>query len=455
MKTTRVAAARAVAVATLVTAVAATALAGPYDPPPGYYSSATGTGATLQQQLHDIIDAHTVISYNNARIALQDTDMDPNDADSIILAYSLASLDVSGLMASGISGWDSGVSWNREHTWPRSRGIDSSGPDNSDLHNLRPCDPGVNGSRGNLNFGGAFGGSFGSTSDGGTKWHPGADAGQIARQMFYMETRYDGSDSSTTNLQLVAGNPGTSGSQLGDLDRLLEYHYAAPPNNFELRRNDVIHDFWQGNRNPFVDHPEFVWSIFAGGSNNSQISLGSPASDGSSTLLVDLGQVQVNDPAPAAQMVTLFKTGSDPTYYEVTAVGDATSSITGRLNAFRQSPQSVSLLVGLDASTATPGVYSDTIVIDNLDIDGAGTGTGSLDGDDVITVMFEVLADSIFPFDDNGDGLITNGEFATFAACMTGPDGGAGGACDNHDADSDLDVDLADFTTFQTLFTGP
>ena len=71
-------------------------LAGPYDPPAGYYSSATGTGSTLKSQLHNIIDNHTVYSYDAARSILQDTDQDPNDPDSILLVYDRESLDVLG-----------------------------------------------------------------------------------------------------------------------------------------------------------------------------------------------------------------------------------------------------------------------------------------------------------------------------------------------------------------------
>ncbi|MEM6799586.1 MAG: endonuclease, partial [Planctomycetota bacterium] len=129
-------------------------LADAFDPPAGYYSTATGTGATLKSQLHNIIDDHTVLSYGSARANLQVTDQDPNDPDSILLAYNRVSLDLTNVgPASGIQGWDSGTSWNREHTWPRARGVGSSGADNSDLHQLRPSNPSVNSDRDNLNFG--------------------------------------------------------------------------------------------------------------------------------------------------------------------------------------------------------------------------------------------------------------------------------------------------------------
>ena len=64
-----------------------TAVSAQYDPPAGYYDSATGTSATLKNQLHDIIDNHTERSYENAKSALQILDEDPNNTSNIILIY--------------------------------------------------------------------------------------------------------------------------------------------------------------------------------------------------------------------------------------------------------------------------------------------------------------------------------------------------------------------------------
>jgi endonuclease I len=369
-----------------------------YDPPTSYYNSATGTGTTLKSQLHNIIDNHTFFFYSEARSILQVTDRDPNDPSNIVLVYDRASLDVSGLSAAGVSGWDSGNSWNREHVWPRSRGVDDSGDDNSDLHNLRPSDPRVNSDRGNLNFGGAFGQSFGVTFDGGQVWYPGdADAGMVARQGFYMAVRYDGSDSQTENLELTNGNPGTNGTTMGSLDRLIEWHYAAPPDAFERRRNDVIYDSYQGNRNPFIDRPEYAWSVFVDQNNDSRVTIagGTTGADASqSALTVDFGSALVGSlPTVDHQTVTLNKAGNDGTYYDVTVDGDATSDVEGRFNAFTTGgADNATISVGMDPDASSAGLNTGTITIDNLDITtGAGAGRGANDADDVITAQFTVL----------------------------------------------------------------
>lgn len=373
------------------------AWAGPYDAPASYYNTATGTGSTLKTQLNDIIDGHTVVSYDSARTALQVTDADPNNPGHILLVYNRVSLDVSVINPGGpIPGWDAGLSWNREHTWADSRGLGGSGPDYPDLHHLRPSTPSVNGSRGNLNFGGAYGQPYGSVNDGGTFWYPGdADAGLIARSEFYMATRYDGADANTIDLELQPGNP-TTAQGLGNLNRMVEWHYQAVPDDFELRRNDVIYDTYQNNRNPFVDHPEFVWSVFKDQMNDSQLYVGAaPAADGSSSTSVDFGQVLVGASTPGPQNVTLHRNGNDGSYFEVSTAGDATSNINGRLNAFainNTGSDSKTLTVGLNTTTATAGLKSGTVTIDNLDITTqGGAGVGANDDIDVVNLALTVL----------------------------------------------------------------
>ena len=53
-----------------------------------------------------------------------------------------------------------------------------------------------------------------------------------------------------------------SAPRIGRLPVLLAWHQADPPDAFERHRNDVIFTTWQHNRNPFVDHPEWVAAIW-------------------------------------------------------------------------------------------------------------------------------------------------------------------------------------------------
>lgn len=230
-----------------------------FGPPAGYYDPARPggvflTGLALKNALHNIIDNHIVRSFASARDSLQLLDQDPLDASRVIQMYT-------GQSVPGV--WDNGVTWNREHQWPKGVGVGDTGPDNSELFNLRPADPVVNGARGSLPFG--IGAGF---------WdplHPQAlpgvnDRGDASRSMFYMAVRYDGSDAGTVDLELVNGLGG--GNQLGDLARMLEWHYSDPVDVIELRRNHLIFSstdnplYHQGNRNPFIDHPELVRSVF-------------------------------------------------------------------------------------------------------------------------------------------------------------------------------------------------
>lgn len=370
-----------------------------YDPPANYYSAATGTGDTLRSQLHGIISTGTSTrTYDQLRTDLQVTDVDPNNSARIMLVYNNRQ-SVLKPTGGSIPGWDMGATWNREHSWPQSRGVDGTGtPDGSDMHHLFPCDEDENNRRGNRNFGGAFGAQgFGQIdTDGGLKYYPGdLDAGMIARAQFYMDVRYEGGESGTEDLELADEDPFDGGTTLGDLKRLIEWHFAAPPDSFERRRNHLIDTMYQHNRNPFIDHPEYVWSAFQETNNNSQIAISGATvnANGSSTKNIDLGRVFVNGSVPGQQSVTLNKNGLDGTYYEVSASGAATSTVTGRLNAFRTNMiDSKSFNVGLNTTTTAAGLKSGTVTIDNLDITGAaGSGHGAGDANDTINLSLTVL----------------------------------------------------------------
>ncbi len=414
-----------------------------YDPPAGYYVTATGTGATLKGQLNNIIDnvddpgiddfVHISVSYDSLRTALQVTDADPDNPGHMLLVYDRVSLDLSSFTPANppnppIPGWNPTI-WNREHTWPQSRGLDTTGsPDGSDLHHVRPSTTSVNTARDNTNFGGAYGAqAFGDVIDNGNAmWYPGnADAGMIARHEFYMAVRYDGSQSNTTNLELGVGDPpNVSGStdpppQVGDLNRLIEWHFAAPPDDFERGRNQIIFDDYQHNRNPFIDRPEYAWSIFVDQANDSRITItGAPTAGSASTQNIDFGRVFVGAVVPTVPQFTLNKAGSDGTYFEVIESGDATSPSAGRYNAFTSgSSDSENITVGLKSnSTATTGQKNGSVTIDNLDVTGGGcggSGCGVNDQNDVFNLSLTVLNHVTASFEAASPQLVKTLEFGT------------------------------------------
>ena len=246
-----------------------------YDPPAGYYASAEGlTGPALKSALHDIVDGHTIVAYDGGDSfqALRSLDQDPNNSSRVLTVYSGTSEPKFA---------DGGLTWNREHCWPRGYGISATGTgasaDESDLFNLRACLEGVNQARGDRIYdnastnhptdpavapAGAPQCLYDANSGQGGLWTPRpSEKGDLARAMFYMAVRYDGSDAGTVDLELGEA-PNASQAVFGNLKTLLQWHLDDPVSTEERRRNDLIHDNYQGNRNPFVDRPEFVAKIF-------------------------------------------------------------------------------------------------------------------------------------------------------------------------------------------------
>lgn len=222
-----------------------------------YYKDAIGKNEqALKTALHEIIDDHTQLSYAQAWEAIRETDEDPNNVNNVILFYSGESRSKS--RNGGLVG-----DWNREHTWAKSHGNfgTSLGP-GTDIHHLRPTDVQVNSSRGNLDFdngGSAVKGCNGCFRTTNSFEPPDRVKGDVARILFYMATRYEKSDSVDLELNEKLNNG--SAPYHGKLSVLLEWHKQDPVDEFERNRNNVIQE-WQGNRNPFIDHPEWVELIW-------------------------------------------------------------------------------------------------------------------------------------------------------------------------------------------------
>lgn len=222
-----------------------------------YYKNAYGKeGQALKDALHEIISDHTQLSYDQVWEALRETDEDPNNKNNVLLLYS-------GDSRSKTANGGNVGNWNREHVWAKSHGGfgTTKGP-GTDIHHLRPTDVQINSTRGNLDF--DNGGSPVKNCDGckrsSNSWEPPDRVkGDVARMLFYMATRYEKGD--RVDLELNEQLNNNTAPYHGKLSVLLEWHHQDPVDDYEMNRNNVIQK-WQGNRNPFIDHPEWVTLIW-------------------------------------------------------------------------------------------------------------------------------------------------------------------------------------------------
>ncbi|MCP2268319.1 Endonuclease I [Actinokineospora diospyrosa] len=228
-------------------------------PTDDYYRAALGkTGPQLKAALNQIIRVGTKLNYDQVWDALKVTDQDPNNANNVVLLYS-------GRSQSKSSNGGGANDWNREHVWAKSHGDfgTATGP-GTDVHHLRPEDVSVNSNRGNKDF--DLGGSPAAEAPGNftdaDSWEPRDTVkGDVARMILYMDVRYEGGDG---YVDLDVNNSVNNGTQPyhGKLSTLLAWNTQDPPDAFEKRRNQVIYDSFQHNRNPFIDHPEWVAAIW-------------------------------------------------------------------------------------------------------------------------------------------------------------------------------------------------
>ncbi|RYH72291.1 T9SS type A sorting domain-containing protein [Flavobacteriaceae bacterium 144Ye] len=282
--------------------------------PSGYYNSLDELSDTaLRQALQDIIAEEGVVraqTYTDVIDILKEADQNPENSNQVWLVYleqGRAKLDFQ--TTSNNVG-----TWNREHTFPRSRGgfdsieedeisdgidifwnttADSLRHGNSDAHALRAVDGPENSSRGNQ-FYGEYNGPSGTL--GGFK-------GDVARSVFYMAVRYNG-------LEIVNGFPEGLTGQFGDLATLLDWHRNDPPDDFEMNRNNVVYQ-WQFNRNPFIDQPdlvEYIWGNMVGQVWNQELEIDD----------VDVAQIKVY-PNPTSRGVHILGI-NNPASVEVFAV---------------------------------------------------------------------------------------------------------------------------------------
>ena len=256
--------------------------------PAGYYDPANGlSGTPLQAALHNIIKGHTVITYAALWGAYANTDKKANgkvwDMYSDVPGGTPPYEFTFGTDQCGSYGVE-GDCYNREHSFPKSWFNDAS-PMVSDLFHIVPTDGKVNGQRNNYPYGKV--GSASWTSLNGSKLgnciSPGYTStvfepideykGDFARIYFYMAVRYYTEDASWPGSPMVTGSQPKSWA----LALLKLWDSQDPVSVKEINRNNAVYTY-QHNRNPFIDHPEYVaaiWGVITGISdqNDTQVNV--------------------------------------------------------------------------------------------------------------------------------------------------------------------------------------
>ena len=240
-----------------------------------YYAAALGkNGPILKTVLHNIIKGHNSLLYQDLWAAFENTDAKsngkvwdmytdiPNGIPNFIFSFGTN-------QCGNYSG--EGDCFNREHSWPKEYfGGDNSYPMNSDLHHLFATDGWVNNKHAAFPFGMVNSSTY--TSSNGTKLgtgstYPGysnkifepidAYKGDFARAYFYMSTRYESEDATWQNWEMANGAELTPAA----VNLLLLWHNNDPVSQKEIDRNEAVF-LLQGNRNPFIDYPQFADCIW-------------------------------------------------------------------------------------------------------------------------------------------------------------------------------------------------
>jgi endonuclease I len=183
-----------------------------------------------------IFDRGNILSEPQTQMALQITDLNPNNPNQVRLIYSYT-------YESKV--WD-GNRYDREHVWTKSK-LNTTAQKN-DLHNIRASNKTVNKIKADRKFIDTSGSIVYHTVD--TQFfYPGIwDQGDVARIIMYMIMTYDNLDVKTMGL---------------DYKTLIKWHEADPVDLFEQNRNNAIaSDSLQGNYNPFISHPDLAYKYF-------------------------------------------------------------------------------------------------------------------------------------------------------------------------------------------------
>lgn len=155
------------------------------------------------------------------------------------------------------------TSFNREHVWPNTHGGNKV---ENDIHMPRPTIPSENGSRSHSFY------IEGMKTKNGYGWDPAMEdfgkedyRGDSARIIFYCMV----ANNTLTLVDDPSLSANTNNNQMGVISDMLSWNLRYPVLDREQRRNSGA-EYLQGNRNPFIDHPEYACRIWSGFNSKTQ-----------------------------------------------------------------------------------------------------------------------------------------------------------------------------------------
>ena len=285
--------------------------------PPGYYNAANGLNCqNLKSALSNIIaNGQITLVYgqlDDIQMPVADTIRTDDGTGFIVwdiysnnnagpepFTFSMTQSAAGGFCGSTTPAVE-GVCWNKEHTFPRAwfRNMDGTypSPTQADMFNVRPTDSKINSRRANYPYSTVGAATYQFPTVGMYPGYPippnpvldklgpsnatgvtvpiafepaNAVKGDIARGYFYMMTRYENDINTWITTNPVAGiayvidaaNTTYPSFNLPYLKMLYDWHVADPVDAREIKRNDLVYS-QQNNRNPYIDHPEYVYQVW-------------------------------------------------------------------------------------------------------------------------------------------------------------------------------------------------
>lgn len=213
--------------------------------------------------------------------------------------------------------WDGGSTWNREHTWPNSKGLE--GNDENDIMMLRPTSVSENSSRGNTAYGES--GGYYNPNSLGQQLH-----GDVARIMLYQYVRWG----NTTKMW------GTSGV-MENKNVLLKWMEEDPVDTWELGRNDSVEAI-TGTRNVFVDYPELAFVLFDAEIPADYTTPSGKAAEGNHAIVATSNNASYGTVSVSGRVINAHPaTGYEAVGYTIVS---GTATVTRNGNAFTVDPTS-------------------------------------------------------------------------------------------------------------------